>query len=108
MNIKTLLRTGSAAAIAAALSFGALPTIAHAQDEDSYKNRRAEQREAHDRHRRPEPGGGVHERQHQQYHRGDDQRGGFGQHQDGSRPDAWRYVMEVQWAGKPADVTGYR
>ncbi|WP_395105580.1 SDR family oxidoreductase [Actinomadura sp. SCN-SB] len=27
---------------------------------------------------------------------------------DGSRPDAWRYVMEVQWAGKPADVTGYR
>ena len=27
---------------------------------------------------------------------------------DGSRPDAWRYVMEVQDAGKPADVTGYR
>ncbi|MFF5262271.1 SDR family oxidoreductase [Actinomadura viridis] len=27
---------------------------------------------------------------------------------DGSRPDAWRYVTEVQWAGKPADVTGYR
>ncbi|GLZ03159.1 short-chain dehydrogenase [Actinomadura sp. NBRC 104412] len=27
---------------------------------------------------------------------------------DGSRPDAWRYAMEVQWAGKPADVTGYR
>jgi NAD(P)-dependent dehydrogenase (short-subunit alcohol dehydrogenase family) len=27
---------------------------------------------------------------------------------DGSRPDAWRYVQEVQWAGRPADVTGYR
>ncbi|XVQ15155.1 SDR family oxidoreductase [Spirillospora sp. CA-255316] len=27
---------------------------------------------------------------------------------DGSRPDAWRYIDEVQWAGKPADVTGYR
>jgi hypothetical protein len=27
---------------------------------------------------------------------------------DGSRPDAWRYVLEVQDAGKPADVTGYR
>lgn len=27
---------------------------------------------------------------------------------DGSRPDAWRYVEEVQDAGKPADVTGYR
>ena len=27
---------------------------------------------------------------------------------DGSRPDAWRYVNEVQDAGKPADVTGYR
>lgn len=27
---------------------------------------------------------------------------------DGSRPDAWRYVVEVQEAGKPADVTGYR
>ncbi|GAA2402936.1 SDR family oxidoreductase [Actinomadura vinacea] len=27
---------------------------------------------------------------------------------DGSRPDAWRYIEEVQWAGKPADVTGYR
>jgi NAD(P)-dependent dehydrogenase (short-subunit alcohol dehydrogenase family) len=27
---------------------------------------------------------------------------------DGSRPDAWRYVIEVQDAGKPADVTGYR
>jgi NAD(P)-dependent dehydrogenase (short-subunit alcohol dehydrogenase family) len=27
---------------------------------------------------------------------------------DGSRPDAWRYIAEVQWAGKPADVTGYR
>ena len=27
---------------------------------------------------------------------------------DGSRPDAWRYVSEVQDAGKPADVSGYR
>jgi NAD(P)-dependent dehydrogenase (short-subunit alcohol dehydrogenase family) len=27
---------------------------------------------------------------------------------DGSRPDAWRYVVEVQDAGKPANVTGYR
>jgi NAD(P)-dependent dehydrogenase (short-subunit alcohol dehydrogenase family) len=27
---------------------------------------------------------------------------------DGSQPDAWRYVSEVQDAGKPADVTGYR
>ena len=27
---------------------------------------------------------------------------------DGSRPDAWRYMAEVQDAGKPADVTGYR
>jgi NAD(P)-dependent dehydrogenase (short-subunit alcohol dehydrogenase family) len=27
---------------------------------------------------------------------------------DGSRPDAWRYVTEVQDAGKPADTTGYR
>jgi hypothetical protein len=27
---------------------------------------------------------------------------------DGSQPDAWRYVAEVQDAGKPADVTGYR
>lgn len=27
---------------------------------------------------------------------------------DGSQPDAWRYVMEVQDAGKPADTTGYR
>lgn len=27
---------------------------------------------------------------------------------DGSQPDAWRYVTEVQEAGKPADVTGYR
>ena len=24
------------------------------------------------------------------------------------RPDAWRYVIEVQDRGKPADVTGYR
>jgi len=27
---------------------------------------------------------------------------------DGSRPDAWRYVIDVQDAGKPADTTGYR
>jgi hypothetical protein len=27
---------------------------------------------------------------------------------DGSRPDAWRYLVEVQEAGRPADVTGYR
>ncbi|MGW8636685.1 SDR family oxidoreductase [Streptomyces sp. NPDC055793] len=27
---------------------------------------------------------------------------------DGSRPDAWRYLVEVQDAGRPADVTGYR
>jgi NAD(P)-dependent dehydrogenase (short-subunit alcohol dehydrogenase family) len=27
---------------------------------------------------------------------------------DGSQPDAWRYVTEVQDAGNPADVTGYR
>ena len=27
---------------------------------------------------------------------------------DGSRPDAWRYVPEVQDAGKPADAKGYR
>jgi NAD(P)-dependent dehydrogenase (short-subunit alcohol dehydrogenase family) len=27
---------------------------------------------------------------------------------DGSRPDAWRYLVEVQDAGKPAEVTGYR
>jgi NAD(P)-dependent dehydrogenase (short-subunit alcohol dehydrogenase family) len=27
---------------------------------------------------------------------------------DGSQPDAWRYVVEVQDAGRPADVTGYR
>jgi NAD(P)-dependent dehydrogenase (short-subunit alcohol dehydrogenase family) len=27
---------------------------------------------------------------------------------DGSRPDCWRYLVEVQEAGKPADVTGYR
>jgi NAD(P)-dependent dehydrogenase (short-subunit alcohol dehydrogenase family) len=27
---------------------------------------------------------------------------------DGSQPDAWRYVPEVQDAGKPADVSGYR
>ncbi len=27
---------------------------------------------------------------------------------DGSRPDAWRYMVEVQDAGQDADVTGYR
>jgi len=27
---------------------------------------------------------------------------------DGSQPDAWRYVAEVQDEGKPADTTGYR
>ena len=27
---------------------------------------------------------------------------------DGSRPDAWRYMVEVQDPGRPADVTGYR
>jgi NAD(P)-dependent dehydrogenase (short-subunit alcohol dehydrogenase family) len=27
---------------------------------------------------------------------------------DGSQPDAWRYVVEVQDAGKPANTTGYR
>ncbi|WP_314172661.1 SDR family oxidoreductase [Streptomyces winkii] len=27
---------------------------------------------------------------------------------DGSSPDAWRYITEVEEAGKPADVTGYR
>ncbi|MGZ8490179.1 MAG: SDR family oxidoreductase, partial [Candidatus Binatia bacterium] len=27
---------------------------------------------------------------------------------DGSQPNAWRYLTEVQDAGKPADVTGYR
>jgi NAD(P)-dependent dehydrogenase (short-subunit alcohol dehydrogenase family) len=27
---------------------------------------------------------------------------------DGSRPDAWRYMREVQDPGKPADTTGYR
>lgn len=27
---------------------------------------------------------------------------------DGSQPDAWRYVVEVQDAGKEADATGYR
>jgi NAD(P)-dependent dehydrogenase (short-subunit alcohol dehydrogenase family) len=27
---------------------------------------------------------------------------------DGSRPDAWRYLVEVQDPGRPADVTGYR
>jgi NAD(P)-dependent dehydrogenase (short-subunit alcohol dehydrogenase family) len=27
---------------------------------------------------------------------------------DGSQPDAWRYLTEVQDAGRPADATGYR
>ena len=27
---------------------------------------------------------------------------------DGSQPDAWRYMIEVQDAGKPADAIGYR
>jgi len=27
---------------------------------------------------------------------------------DGSRPDAWRYIAEVESQGKPADATGYR
>ncbi|MDA3648119.1 SDR family oxidoreductase [Saccharopolyspora indica] len=27
---------------------------------------------------------------------------------DGSRPDCWRYLVEVEGAGKPADPTGYR
>ncbi|KOG61413.1 short-chain dehydrogenase [Streptomyces griseoflavus] len=27
---------------------------------------------------------------------------------DGSAPDAWRYITEVEQAGKPADTTGYR
>ncbi len=27
---------------------------------------------------------------------------------DGSRPDAWRYLVEIQDVGRPADVTGYR
>jgi len=27
---------------------------------------------------------------------------------DGSQPDAWRYIVEVEGAGKPADATGYR
>jgi len=27
---------------------------------------------------------------------------------DGSQPDAWRYVVEIQDVGKPADATGYR
>lgn len=27
---------------------------------------------------------------------------------DGSQPDAWRYIVEVEAAGKPADATGYR
>ncbi len=27
---------------------------------------------------------------------------------DGSQPDGWRYIVEVQDQGKPADTTGYR
>ncbi len=28
--------------------------------------------------------------------------------EDGTRPDCWRYIREVQWAGKPAGDDGYR
>jgi hypothetical protein len=27
---------------------------------------------------------------------------------DGSRPDAWRYLVEVQDVGEAADTSGYR
>jgi hypothetical protein len=27
---------------------------------------------------------------------------------DGSQPDCWRYIVEVQEAGRPADPAGYR
>jgi len=27
---------------------------------------------------------------------------------DGSQPDCWRYLVEVQEAGRPPDATGYR
>jgi hypothetical protein len=27
---------------------------------------------------------------------------------DGSQPDCWRYIVEIEDAGKPADVSGYR
>ena len=27
---------------------------------------------------------------------------------DGSRPDCWRYLLEVQEAGLPAEAAGYR
>jgi hypothetical protein len=27
---------------------------------------------------------------------------------DGSQPDCWSYVVQVEDAGKPADATGYR
>jgi hypothetical protein len=27
---------------------------------------------------------------------------------DGSRPDCWRYLVEVQDPGRPADAAGYR
>jgi hypothetical protein len=27
---------------------------------------------------------------------------------DGSQPDAWRYLVEVQDAGRPANTSGYR
>ncbi|MGO0060401.1 hypothetical protein ACTID9_10375 [Brevibacillus fluminis] len=27
---------------------------------------------------------------------------------DGSQPDCWRYIVEVQDAGKPANAAGYR
>ena len=40
MNLKSFLRTGSAAVIAAVLSFGALPTIAHADDGNPHRRGR--------------------------------------------------------------------
>jgi hypothetical protein len=27
---------------------------------------------------------------------------------DGSQPDSWRYMVEIQDPGRPADATGYR
>ena len=27
---------------------------------------------------------------------------------DGSRPNCWAYIVEVEDAGEPADATGYR
>ncbi len=49
MNLKTFLRTGSAAAIAVTLSFGAIPAIAHAQDsgrQNRYEDRGGDDRRA--------------------------------------------------------------